>query len=371
MAVTKKQHTQPSPPQKSRKNKRDVCQQAKTNINPCHTPYYSFMTCFLSHRFPLHIFTSEAARALPALCPHRDFSLHDTLPDPDLLACPRPLIILFFFPTWHTHTHSPYAKPPPPTSSMRVIASLLCLVAACSAFQIPSARRGKPSPRCHATSFSFPCHAPPRPAHTILFFNGIKPRQMRRYSSHFQSQTLLSKERGSGMFFGYGACVVWLLVLPPALPTASAAATRPPPATVQTYIYTPSTYSTQHSIIPYLSSLLPPVTPSGRSNMAPQMLGNFFSPKKAPLPEPSTSTPTKGGKASAGRLNLKSIPKEAPPAPKKRASTSAGVKMPAFSFGAKKPAASTEPTARVVNGKLQVCSCSCPIYHYVISPFTH
>jgi hypothetical protein len=85
------------------------------------------------------------------------------------------------------------------------------------------------------------------------------------------------------------------------------------------------------------------------------MLGNFFSPKKATPPAPSTPTPTKGGKASTGRLNLKSIPKEAPPAPKKLASVSAGVKLPAFSFGAKKPAASAEPTARVVNGKLQVC----------------
>ncbi|GAB5036558.1 Hypothetical protein NocV09_04200270 [Nannochloropsis oceanica] len=87
--------------------------------------------------------------------------------------------------------------------------------------------------------------------------------------------------------------------------------------------------------------------------MAPQMLGNFFTPKKAPLPESSTPTPIKAGKANAGRLNLKSIPKEAPPTPKKRTFTSAGVKLPAFSFGAKKPAASAEPTARVVNGKLQ------------------
>ena len=101
-------------------------------------------------------------------------------------------------------------------------------------------------------------------------------------------------------------------------------------------------------------SLPPPLSPhpTGRSNMAPQMLGNFFSPKKATPPAPSTPTPT--GKASTGRLNIKSIPKEAPPAPTKLASISAGVKMPAFSFGAKKPAASAEPTARVVNGKLQV-----------------
>ncbi len=85
-----------------------------------------------------------------------------------------------------------------------------------------------------------------------------------------------------------------------------------------------------------------------------QMLGNFF---KTPEPKGTTAVapkPTaakgKAGAGGGGRLNLKTIPKEAPPAPKKAAAPA----MPSFSFGAKKKAAApAEPTARMVGGKLQ------------------
>lgn len=89
------------------------------------------------------------------------------------------------------------------------------------------------------------------------------------------------------------------------------------------------------------------------------MLGNFF--KTA---APSAATPGQGkvgAKAGKGgsRLNLKSIPKEAPPAPKKLASIAAGItpggpKVPSFPFKLGRTKEAKEATARVVNGKLEV-----------------
>lgn len=56
---------------------------------------------------------------------------------------------------------------------------------------------------------------------------------------------------------------------------------------------------------------------------------------------------------------MKSIPKEAPPAPKKLASIAAGIapagpKVPSFPFKLGRTKEAKESTARVVNGKLEV-----------------
>ncbi|TFJ80767.1 hypothetical protein NSK_007944 [Nannochloropsis salina CCMP1776] len=101
-----------------------------------------------------------------------------------------------------------------------------------------------------------------------------------------------------------------------------------------------------------------PIVSRGRSRQAPQMLGNFF--KTA---APSAAPPGQGkvgAKAGKGgsRLNLKSIPKEAPPAPKKLASIAAGIapagpKVPSFPFKLGRTKEAKESTARVVNGKLE------------------
>lgn len=92
--------------------------------------------------------------------------------------------------------------------------------------------------------------------------------------------------------------------------------------------------------------------PTGRQTE--MILGNLFQQNGNGKGTTTVAKPTAGAKAgSGGRLNLKAIPKDAPkPAASKKAAPAApAVKLPSFSFGAKKPAAA-EPTAKMVNGKL-------------------